>query len=77
MFYITNNIKADIILDNDVLDLSKNKIELYLHRQIIQVKNSIISFEFTLLNAVLSFYIYALKNCLKSNVTNNKKKIKF
>jgi len=31
--YITNNIKIDIILDNNVLDMSQNKISLYLYNK--------------------------------------------
>ena len=34
ILYVTTSIKVDIILDNDILNLSNNKIELYLYRRI-------------------------------------------
>ena len=70
-------IKAEIILNNDVLSLSNNKIELHLYRQIMRVKNSTILLYFISFNAALSFYTYALKSCFKFDVNDSKKKIRF
>jgi len=35
--YVTKSIKVDIILDNDVLELSQNRISLHLHSKQIQI----------------------------------------
>jgi hypothetical protein len=37
--YVTKDIKASIILDNNVLEISKNKINLYLYSKQMQINN--------------------------------------
>jgi len=37
--YITKDIKIDIILDNNILEITKNKISLYLYSKQIQINS--------------------------------------
>jgi len=38
-FYVTKDIKTDVILNNNILELSQNKINLYLYSKQIQIDN--------------------------------------
>jgi len=44
--YVTKDIKIDIILGNNVLEMSKNKINLHLYSKQIQINNVQISIKF-------------------------------
>jgi len=56
--YITKDIKIDIILDNDVLEMFKNKISLHLHNKRMQINNVQVSIKFILSKASsISFHV--------------------
>jgi 2C-methyl-D-erythritol 2,4-cyclodiphosphate synthase len=55
--YIIKNIKINIILDNNVLKITKNKISLYLYSKQIQINNIQIFIKF-ILSKVLSINFY-------------------
>jgi len=78
--YITKSIKTSIILDNNVLEMPKNKISLHLHKKRMQIDSVQMSIKFISLKAlsISSHVIFVivfttLKLCLK---TTSKKTIK-
>ena len=69
--YVTKDIKAGLILSNDVLKLSQNKISLHLHSKKMQIKAIQVLLKFTSSSATpISFNvnnIIWLKSCLKAS----------
>ena len=83
-FYVTKDIKTDVILDNNVLELPHNKINLYLHNKQIQIDRIQISIKFTsskILSIsfhVISITVYiSLKLYLKTSSKQTFKTMKF
>ena len=80
--YITKSIKAEVILDINILEKSQNKITLYLHTKKMQLRSSHVSLNFTssrTMSVNFNVAIVALKSCLKTSTTKQKfkKTIKF
>jgi hypothetical protein len=78
--YVIKSIKTSIILDNDVLEMFKNKISLHLYNKRMQIDRIQMSIKFISSKALsMSFYVIfviasiILKLCLK---TINKRIIK-
>jgi len=82
--YVTKDIKTDVILNNNILELSQNKISLYLYSKQMQIDRIQISIEFissiaTSINFYVIFIIVSttLKSCLKLIDKQTTKTIKF
>ena len=71
--YVTKDIKAGLILGNDVLGLPQNKISLHLHSKKMQIEATQVFLEFTSSSAApVSFNINSiiLKSCLKASAVS-------